>query len=339
MDRVLGGRAQLKTPIQAVFNSGVHWVLRLVAAHSAGGYSVGFEKQATLSDFHLAVLLSLLAAATFAFGAQFSRLGLRSIDAQSGAMVSIASATLLYWLVAPWHLKLEYWLSSAVLFFIVVGFFRPALSITFAMIGTSILGPTISTTLSSTAPFFGLLLGVAVLGEELTWTVSLGTGAIVLGIIALTRRDGGQAKVNWPLWALALPILAAVIRVCAHLLNKVGMESIPSPYFAGLVAYNVSLAVSLANFKRRKLSFAPLMTNRDVWWFVATGILFGAAIFTVNLALSLGPLSVVAPLVSLESIFVMILGLLVFKERKFTLRITLAVLLVVGGAVAISSRS
>ena len=291
-----------------------------------------------MSDFHIAVALSLAAAATFALGVQLSRFGLRTIDAQSGAMISIVSATALYWLVAPWHLRIEYWAFSAVWLFVLVGLFRPALSTTFAMAGTAILGPTVSTTLSGTAPLFGLLLGVLVLGEVLTLSMVLGTAAIIAGVMTLARREGEQLRVNWPLWALLLPILAAVIRVCAHLLNKVGLESIPSPYFSGLVAYNVSLAVSLANFGRRRLPWAPLLTNRDIWWFVATGAFFGVAIFMVNTALTYGPLSVVAPLVSLEAIFVMLLGILAFKERAITRRVAVAVGLVVGGAIVISAR-
>ena len=100
-----------------------------------------------LTDFHFAVVLSLSAAFIFAVGAQLSRLGLRSVDPQSGAMVSILAATALYWLAAPWQLEVRYFASSAVWLFALVGVFRPALSSTFAMAGTAILGPTVSTTL------------------------------------------------------------------------------------------------------------------------------------------------------------------------------------------------
>ena len=80
-----------------------------------------------MTDVHAAAGLSLLAAATFALGAQFSRLGLRSIDAQTGALISIAAATVMYWAVAPWFLRAEYWTVSAVWLFVLVGVFRPAL--------------------------------------------------------------------------------------------------------------------------------------------------------------------------------------------------------------------
>ena len=69
-----------------------------------------------------------------------------------------------------------------------------------------------------------------------------------MGVMALAKRDGKGEDTSWPLWALALPVLAAVIRVGAHLLTKVGMEEVPSAYFAGLVAYNASLTVAVTTF-------------------------------------------------------------------------------------------
>ena len=291
-----------------------------------------------MSDFQLAVALSLSAAFIFAVGAQLTRYGLRTIDPQSGALVSIAAATVLYWCVAPWQLSVAMFASSAVWLFVLVGMFRPAVSSTCAMIGTAILGPTVSTTLSSTAPFFGLAFGVAFLGESLTVPVTVGTLSIVIGVIALAKRDGKGEDTSWPLWALALPVLAAVIRVGAHLLTKVGMEEIPSAYFAGLVAYNASLAVAVTTFILRRQSVLTLMRDPNVHWFMGAGVAFGIAVLLVNVALQFGPLSVVAPLVSLEAIFVLALGLTIFKEGRLTLRIVVAVTLVVAGAVAISAR-
>ena len=111
-----------------------------------------------MTDFQLAVALSLSAA--FAVGAQLTRYGLRTVDPQSGALVSIAAATVLYWCVAPWQLSVAMFASSAVWLFVLVGMFRPAVSSTCAMIGTAILGPTVSTTLEYRA-IFRLAFGVA----------------------------------------------------------------------------------------------------------------------------------------------------------------------------------
>lgn len=291
-----------------------------------------------MSDFQLSVVLALTAAFVFAIGAHFTRFGLRTINAQSGAFISISAATVLYWLAAPWQLAAAMFSSTAVWWFILAGLFRPAFSSTFAMAGTSILGPTISTTLSGTAPFFGLLAGVFLLEETFSLQGAVGTAAMVAGIMLLARRGNESQGINWPLWALILPVMAAVIRVGASLVTKIGLEEIPSPYFAGLVAYNASLMIAVANLVRRRVSVTTLFANPDSRWFMLSGIAFGSAIYIVNVALKLGPLSVVAPLVSLEGVFVLILGITVFREQALTWRIAFAVLLVALGAAAISAR-
>jgi drug/metabolite transporter, DME family len=291
-----------------------------------------------MSDFQLAVTLSLAAAVMFGTGAQFTRMGLRSLKAQDGALITIVTATSLYWLFAPWYLRAEYWQASAVWLFVIAGIFRPAISTTCAMAGTALLGATISTTVSSTAPFFGLLLGVLVLGEVLTVELALGTGAIILGVMLLAQRGNGVHRAQWPLWALALPLAAALIRACAHLLTKIGMEDVPSPYFAGLVSYTASLLVILANLARRRQPIKPILANPDTRWFVAAGVLFGAAVTALNTALQYGPLSVVAPLVSLEALVVLVLGLTVFREATINPRVIAAVLIVVAGTVVITAR-
>ncbi|MEM7407950.1 MAG: DMT family transporter, partial [Pseudomonadota bacterium] len=204
-----------------------------------------------MTDFSWSVMLSLAAACLFGLGAQFARLGLRTLSAQDGAGISILSAFLLYWLVSPWYLDSAWWGSSVVWLFALVGLFRPAISTTFAMTGTAILGATISTTVASTSPFFGLLFGVVFLNEPLTPGVALGTLGIIGGVMLLAWRGGAVAG-NWPLWALLLPLGAAVIRVTAHLLTKIGMEEVASPFFAGLVAYTASLALASANAVRRR---------------------------------------------------------------------------------------
>lgn len=291
-----------------------------------------------MTDFQIAVALALAAAVLFGIGAQFTRLGLRTLNAQDGALVSIVTASIFYWLLAPWLLRAEYWTSDMVWLFALVGVFRPALSTTLAMAGTALLGATISVTVASTAPLFALILGVLVLGEVLTVQLALGTAAIIGGVMLLAQRGTANYRASWPLWALGLPLAAALIRATAHLLTKIGMEDIPSPYFAGLIAYNASLVVCLLNLLRRRQPVGPIMRNADSLWFVGCGVFFGTAVTTSNTALQYGPLSVVAPLVSLEALVVLVLGLTVFREERLNGRVIAAVIIVVIGTVIVTAR-
>jgi drug/metabolite transporter (DMT)-like permease len=280
--------------------------------------------------------LALLAALLFGTGMQFTQLGLRSVDPQRGTLLTIAASTVVYWLAAPWFLEWHFWQSSVVWLFLAIGIFRPFLSSNLSIAGTAILGPTISSTLSATAPFFALSFGVLMLDETLTVRTVAGTAAIVAGVGMLARQRGANSGAAWPLWALALPIGAAVIRVGAHLAAKVGMEVIPSAYFVGLVSYSASMVIALANNSRRGTSLWALTRHADSLWFVLTGLFYGSAVFTLNVALQRGDLSVVGPIVSCEPIFVMLIGAAFFKQRNLRPGVILCVLAVVVGVVLIS---
>ena len=186
---------------------------------------------------YLPVVLGLCTAVLFAFGVHCTRIGLRHTDSMSATMISIGASTGLYWLFAPWFIEPRYWLSPAMWVFAGIGLFRPLISANLGTASTRLVGPTIASTLSATSPLFGAALGVLILEETLTPGLMAGTIGIVLGVVALSWRSAGS--VNWPLWALLLPLAAAMLRVLANVFAKLGMQILPSPYFAGLVGYSV----------------------------------------------------------------------------------------------------
>ncbi len=283
-----------------------------------------------------AVTLALCAAFLFALGIQFTRKGLRHTDPRSGTLISIATATLLYWLVSPWWLERHYWVSPAIALFAAIGLFRPFISSNLSMAGTQYLGATISSTLASTSPLFGVALGVLLLGEYLGVNIALGTVAIVTGVVVLSWR-GGISRA-WPWWALLLPIGAAGLRSVAQAFAKLGMESLPSPYFVGLVGYSVSFVIALADHHRRG-GTTHRVVNPGCAWLVLTGLSYGLAILSLNSALNCGRLSVVAPIVACAPLFTLLLGVCLFRERAVTGRVVLAVLLVVPGVALIGMGS
>jgi drug/metabolite transporter (DMT)-like permease len=279
------------------------------------------------------IALALGAAFFFALGIQFTRKGLRHTDSRTGTLISIGTATLLYWAVSPWLLEGHYWLSPAIALFAAIGLFRPFVSSNLSMAGTQRLGATISSTLASTSPLFGVALGVLLLGEYLGTDIVLGTAAIVAGVVVLSWR--GNVSRTWPWWALALPIGAALLRSVAQAFAKLGMESLPSPYFVGLVGYSVSFVVALVDHRWRGAALTAV-ANRGSGWLMLTGATYGLAILCLNSALNCGRLSVVAPIVACSPLFTLLLGIFPFGERAITARVVIAVFLVVPGVVLIS---
>ena len=287
-------------------------------------------------DSFFPVLLSLLSAFLFALGAQFQSLGLVHMDSRSGAAITISTSAMLYLLVSPFFLNLEYFLEPAILIFVLVGLFRPAVSANLALAGLKFLGPTLSSTLTSTAPLFAVGLGIIFLDEVLNFSIAIGTLVIVLAIMMLAKKNG-KISSGWPLWALALPIGAAAIRALAHVLTKVGMEEIPDAYLAGLIGFVVSAIVTLIIHKSRRESSSISLKNPGTKWFMGASACFSLAVLSLNTALYHGQVIQVIPIVAASPIFTLLLSIGIFRQEVITKRIVLAVFMVVPAVMLIAT--
>jgi len=281
------------------------------------------------------LICALAAAMAFAIGDQCQYMGVRSLDSRSGTMISILTSTACFWLLAPFLLDLSHWGAAGIWIFALIGLFRPALSANLSVAGVRHLGPTLSSTLGSTSPLFGTALGVLWLGEILTWPVALGTAGIIGAILLLSRR-GGSGTVDWPLWALALPIAAAAIRALAHVLSKVGMVTVPDAYLAGLVAFTVSSVVLLSSQALRRVQPQILLGGSPSLWFVGSGVSMAVAITLLNQALLTGEIIVVVPIVSAAPVFTLLLSIAVFRRERLTGRLVAAVAVVVPSVILIA---
>ncbi len=282
------------------------------------------------------ILLSLTSATLFAVSILVLHQGLRHTDSESGSLVQIGATTLCYWLVAPWLVESWYWLTPAALMFAVIGLFKPVVSANASLLSVHYLGPTPTSTLAATSPLFAAAIGVLLLDEQLTLPIILGTVAIMGGSIALAQRGKGASRGNWPLWALSLPLLAAFVRATGDGLTKFAMLELPSPHFAGLVSFTVSLIVATAVFGARRRSLPKLGIRFGTGWFVLAGTINGVAVYCLNLALQLGELIVVVPIVSSSPFLTLLLSVFLVRRESITRGSLLAVFLIVPGVIVIA---
>lgn len=295
-----------------------------------------------MSDF-LPVVLALAAALLVAIAQQVQNLGVKKVDSQIGTAVAIGASVVTLWLFAPFKMKWEYWLEPAVVIFAVAGLFRPVLSANLTVLGLRHLGPTLTSSLSATSPLFGVVLGIAILGENLNLGTSFGVLGIVVAVMILTRKEPTLEK-SWPVWALFMPVLGGAVRSGAHVLSKLGMETVPDPYFATLVGFTVSLVVAVAVLQMRKskkcaenMEAIPFSwKERGVKCFALSGAIFGIAMLCFNAALLNGEVVTVIPIVASSPIFSMLLSMIFFKGEKLTRRVVLTVLMVFVSVVLIA---
>ncbi len=282
----------------------------------------------------ISTALALLASALLGTAVVLANVGLRHLDPARGALVSIPSTTLLFWLLAMFLFRGEGWNATAFAVFAMVGLIFPALVTFLNFASNRLTGPTVAGTISSTTPLFAVLGAMLFLSEPLTPAAAAGTAAIVLGVIALTARGAGPR--SWAAWVIVLPLAGAAIRGGAQAAVKGGLVLWPDPFVAALIGYTVpSVTIFAGNRAFVPRASAPL-DRRGILWFVAVGICNGLGVLAMYAALNGGRVSVVSPLVATYPLFTLALSALFLRDEKFGPRVLLGVALTVAGVVVLA---
>jgi drug/metabolite transporter (DMT)-like permease len=283
----------------------------------------------------LGVTLALVSSALLGTAVVLANVGLRYLHPARGALVSIPSTTLVYWLLAPFLLRGEGWNWTAFAIFAAVGVIFPAVVTLLNFASNRLTGPTIAGTVSSTTPLFAVLIAIFFLGEPLTVAAAAGTAAIVLGVVAFTARGGNDARAL-AAWAILLPLAGAAIRGGAQAAVKGGLALWPDPYAAVLIGYTVSCVTIFAGSRTLVPKDAAPLNRRGVLWFMSVGACNGAGILAMYAALARNPVSVVSPLVATYPLFTLALSALFLREEKFGPRVLLGVALTVVGVIVLA---
>ena len=276
-------------------------------------------------------LFALLAAACFGAAMVVVKFGLQHMDSTAGAMVSIPTTTLLFWVLAPFQVNGSDFASPAIVVFAAVGLFFPALVTLLVFEANQRMGPTVSAAVSATAPFFAVAGAILFLGERLTGPIVAGTIAIVGGVVVLTW-EGNRQRRQWPKTALLFPLAAAVFRGAAQAGAKFGLAILPVPFIAGLVGYTVStLTVAVALALRHGLRGLQFR-RRGIQWFMLAGVCNGTAVLSLYVALNSGRVVLVAPIAATFPLFTLLFSLLFLRRERLERRVGLGVILMVAGA-------
>lgn len=278
----------------------------------------------------VAALLGLIAGAFFALTTFSQRRGLADTDGLSGALYSIGTMAGCLWLVSPFFVNYEWFKEPIVFIFVITGILFPASSQTAQIFSVQRLGPTLTSAFGALAPIFAVIPSVLILGEAFNLQTGLGLALIVSAMIYSTTGSGKIPR-NWPIWVLVLPLGASLARGITQPFTKLGLLEIPSPIFATMVQATVSLGVILlvtslpVNRKARRINFEGRI------WFCVTGLLITCGILSLNWAISLGDVLLVAPIASLVPLWALAFNVLIFRVETVGLRhLGIAVLVVLG---------
>jgi drug/metabolite transporter (DMT)-like permease len=279
----------------------------------------------------MALLLAVLSSLCFGVALVTGRVGLRALDARSGAAISIPTATLLFAVAAPFALDIEGFSIEAALWFALVGLFFPAIVTILTFRSNEQLGPTVTGTVSGTAPLFALLAAGLFLGERIPAQTAIASVAVVTGVGLLSWKTAAERPGHVG-WALLWPISGAVVRGLAQVGAKAGLLLWPSAFAAGLIGYFVSSA-TVIGASRLGRDQRPRPTKQSMVWFAVTGILNGGAVLLMYAALSMASVATVAPVVASYPLITALVSAAVFREEALTVRIVVGAIVTVAAII------
>ncbi len=272
--------------------------------------------------------LALLAAMAFAGALIVTNLGLRHASSYRGATVSLTTSFVLLWAAAPALLDTSAWHIGAIALFALVGLFYPAIVTLLTYESNRVLGPTLTGTVSSTAPLFAIAAAVLLLGEEPTLGVGVGGITIVAALVILSWHPSMAARPGKHLW---LPLTSAALRALAQTLTKLGLALWPNPFAATLMCYTVSGVAIWGAAIARPPEQTLRSVARGVPWFVAAGVLNSCALLALNHALNLGRVGIVAPIVALYPLFTLLFSAAFLRTELLGWRMIVGALIAVAG--------
>jgi drug/metabolite transporter, DME family len=249
-------------------------------------------------------LLALVSAFASAGATIFIRQGLRGAGAYTGFWINLVIGTIGLWTAVLFTGGLRHPSATGLAFFALAGLIGTVGGRLLRFVAIDQVGASISSALINLHPLIASGLAILLLGERVTAPIVAGTVVIVAGTILLSaggRRIGVRPAL------LALPLLSATCFGVVAILRKLGLAQV------GAVAGSaINVSTALVAFTALLLASgnraAMACRGRSLAHFVAAGIAENLAVFLNVVALSLGTVSIVAPLYGSSPIFVLLLS-------------------------------
>jgi drug/metabolite transporter (DMT)-like permease len=256
-----------------------------------------------------------------------TQIGSRYATAAEGALVSIPTTALLFWIVVPLASDLHGWRLPAAALFAFTGLFFPAVVTLITFESNKRMGPTVTGAAGSTTPVFAAIAAILFLGERPRPIAVAAIIAVFAGVLMLSWRPKDHAP-QWDPCFLLLPLSAAMVRGTAQVAVKLGLAIWPNAYAAGLIGYSASVFTIIAAAKLRGVRWPPLR-SRGGFWFSVVGVCNGMAVLFMYASLNRATVAVIAPIVATYPLFVLLFGARILPQQRVTKRLVFATALIV----------
>jgi drug/metabolite transporter (DMT)-like permease len=215
--------------------------------------------------------------------------------------------------------------------FLLAGILQPGIGQLFVTLAIAEAGASRASVVFGLAPLVSVTIALALLGEPLKWPLIVGAVLIVAGGVELARERGRPEHLRaiGLLYAFVVTVLFSARDNLVRWLS--GTTTVPPGAAAAATLVGGLAVVALVLGPRVKQRQGALP-------FLGVGVLFGLSYVSLFEAYYRGRVTVVSPLVATESLFGVVLALLLLRHSEVVgRRLALGALLVVAGGALIGA--
>ena len=219
--------------------------------------------------------------------------------------------------------------------FLVTGLFAPGISQILFTRAVGVIGPSRTAILVGVSPVLSAAIAVSVLGEPLHAALVLGTLLVVAGgTLLVQERRGTSALMSL---GLSLGLGAAFLFAVRDNLVRWAARGNDVPGFVAATASLLTASLVILAVVALRPN-AVVRIRRAAKPFLLSGLVYGISYVCLYSAFDRGRVTVVAPLVATESLWAVLVSIVVLRRsERIGVRLLLAAGLVVGGGALISS--
>jgi len=278
--------------------------------------------------------LALASALCSAAATIFISRGLRGSGPYTGVWINLVVGTACVWLAVVLAGGVGRPTVAGVAYFALAGLIGTFGGRVLRFISIEAVGASMSAALINLSPLIASVLAILILGERVTVPIVIGTLVIVAGTTLLSA--GGRSTGIRPV-ALLLPLTSALCFGVVAILRKIGLMGM-TPVFGFAVNVTAALVAYTAFLLASRQRAMMLCRGRSLIYFMMAGVAENVGVFLLLEGLSLGTVSVVAPLASVSPIFVLALSFFFLRGIDIlNRRIVVGTLLIVSGVYLITA--
>jgi uncharacterized membrane protein len=234
------------------------------------------------------------------------RQGLRGYGPYTGVWINMLVGTVCLWAGVLVTGGIGRPTPTAIALFVLAGLIGTAAGRLLRFFAIDAVGASITGAFMNVTPLVSSGLAILLLGERVTVPVVLGTLIIVAGATLLSA--GGRSLGVRPIHHL----LSATCFGIVAILRKIGLSGM-APVPGTAVNVTTALVVFTGFLVASGQSRAMVCRGPSLIYFLAAGVAENTGVFLVVLALSVGTVSVVAPLTNVTPLFVILFSLLFLR--------------------------